>query len=394
MPVKSCKKDGKPGFKWGDAGFCYTYTPGSEAGRNRAKQQATAQGLAIGDIDKFLDDCLCSDIGKAKIPEWIRVQIKAEKVLAARMMAGYRFKANKAVKRAASMAGNGFTDTEIVRVVNAQMKIIFSENQIKRFNKDIVRYFKSDRQIAANDFKIEVADNIDAVALKGQIIHKADSDLDIAFDLKDQEIVKLILAQNLIAAQNLYKAGLSGHVVSVIRSIMRNTGLSNADQKKLITSEMSKALGLKKGDIKGLEKTVPPKFRGDAKDYYTGLAQTTLTRAQVMGRINLFSQGTFEKYMFAAIIDTRTSKVCVQMDGRIFTIAQGVEQMDKVLGAVSSDELKKVAGWQKDLSAFGVKDDDDFKRGPLSAKVSKSIADAGLNLPPLHFRCRSTIRPV
>lgn len=350
-------------------------------------------GSQITNIDKFLDECLCSNIGKAKMPEWARVQMKAEKVLAARMMAGFRLKANKAVKKAANMAGKGFTDTEIVKTVKAQMKNIFSENQIKRFNKDIVRYYKSDRQIAVNDFKIDIADGIDAVTIKGKLIHKADKDLDIAFDLKDQEIVRLVLAQNLIAAQNLYKAGLSAHVVSVIRSIMRNTGLSNADQKKLITSEMSKALGLKKGKIE-LEKTVPPKFNGDAKGYYTGLAQTTLTRAQSMGRLNLFSQGTFEKYMISAIIDTRTSHICLSMDGRTFTIEQGQEQMENVLTAKSSDELKQVAGWRKDLSAFGVKNQDDFKTGPRSASTSKSLADAGMALPPYHFRCRSTIRPV
>ena len=127
------------------------------------------------------------------------------------------------------------------------MNKIFSEDQTKRFGKDIVRYFKADRQISANDFKIDVVDDIDPVILKGAEIRKADdSDFPIAFDLKDTEIVNLILAQNLIAAQNFYKQGLSAHVVSVIRSIVKESGLSQADQKKLITSEMAKALGLKK----------------------------------------------------------------------------------------------------------------------------------------------------
>ncbi len=347
----------------------------------------------IQNIDTFLDECLCSDIGKAKLPEWVRVQLKAEKVVAARMMAGYRLTARKAVKKAANLAGKGFTETEIVKSVKGVMNKIFTEDQIKRFNKDIIRYYKSDRQIAVNDFKIDIADDIDGVVLKGKLINKADNDLDIAFDIKDTEIVKLILAQNLIAAQNLYKSGLSAHVVSVIRSIMGNTGLSNADQKKQITSEMSKALGLKKGKVE-LEKTVPPKFKGDAKAYYTGLAQTTLTRAQSMGRLNLFSQGTFEKYMISAIIDTRTSHICLSMNGRTFTIEQGVEQMENVLTAKSSDELKQVAGWRKDLSAFGIEGQDDFKTGPKATAVSKSLADAGMALPPYHFRCRTTIRPV
>lgn len=47
MPVKRCQKDGKPGYKWGDEGKCYVYTPGNEASRKRAKNNAEKQGRAI-----------------------------------------------------------------------------------------------------------------------------------------------------------------------------------------------------------------------------------------------------------------------------------------------------------------------------------------------------------
>lgn len=39
MPLKRCTKDGKSGWKWGDAGTCYT-------GPN-AKEQAMKQGRAV-----------------------------------------------------------------------------------------------------------------------------------------------------------------------------------------------------------------------------------------------------------------------------------------------------------------------------------------------------------
>lgn len=50
MPIKQCEEKGKPGFKWGDAGKCYTYSPYNEGSKKNAKKSATAQGLAIGDI--------------------------------------------------------------------------------------------------------------------------------------------------------------------------------------------------------------------------------------------------------------------------------------------------------------------------------------------------------
>jgi len=47
MPVQLCEKDGKPGYKWGETGKCYTYTVGNESERREAKRRANIQGYAI-----------------------------------------------------------------------------------------------------------------------------------------------------------------------------------------------------------------------------------------------------------------------------------------------------------------------------------------------------------
>lgn len=47
MPIKSCQSGGKPGFKAGPTGKCYTYTPSNEASRRRAIEKAKAQLKAI-----------------------------------------------------------------------------------------------------------------------------------------------------------------------------------------------------------------------------------------------------------------------------------------------------------------------------------------------------------
>lgn len=47
MPIKKCTKNGKPGYKYGDAGKCYTYTPDNEESRKRAKGKAETQGYVI-----------------------------------------------------------------------------------------------------------------------------------------------------------------------------------------------------------------------------------------------------------------------------------------------------------------------------------------------------------
>lgn len=47
MPERRCHQGGKPGYQYGEEGKCYTYEPGDEVGRKRAKKKAILQGAAI-----------------------------------------------------------------------------------------------------------------------------------------------------------------------------------------------------------------------------------------------------------------------------------------------------------------------------------------------------------
>ena len=47
MPVQQCQEDGKPGFKWGEQGKCYTYNPTSARSKAMARLKAEAQGRAV-----------------------------------------------------------------------------------------------------------------------------------------------------------------------------------------------------------------------------------------------------------------------------------------------------------------------------------------------------------
>jgi len=47
MPLKKCTSGGKPGWKWGDNGKCYTYNEGDARSEKNAKRRAIRQGKAI-----------------------------------------------------------------------------------------------------------------------------------------------------------------------------------------------------------------------------------------------------------------------------------------------------------------------------------------------------------
>ena len=50
MPLNRCQEEGKPGWKWGDAGTCYVYTAGDEASELAARKKAMAQASAMGEF--------------------------------------------------------------------------------------------------------------------------------------------------------------------------------------------------------------------------------------------------------------------------------------------------------------------------------------------------------
>lgn len=47
MPIENCQLNGKPGFRYGKQGHCYTYTAGDAASREQARAKAETQGQAI-----------------------------------------------------------------------------------------------------------------------------------------------------------------------------------------------------------------------------------------------------------------------------------------------------------------------------------------------------------
>ena len=46
MPINSCSNNGKPGYKWGEQGMCYTYAEGNDQSMKQAKNKARLQGIA------------------------------------------------------------------------------------------------------------------------------------------------------------------------------------------------------------------------------------------------------------------------------------------------------------------------------------------------------------
>ena len=56
MPIQNCSLNGKPGYQYGDSGKCYTYTPGNDDSKGKARAKAEKQAAAIRSQGYSMDD--------------------------------------------------------------------------------------------------------------------------------------------------------------------------------------------------------------------------------------------------------------------------------------------------------------------------------------------------
>lgn len=139
---------------------------------------------------------------------------------------------------------------------------------------------------------------------------------------------------------------------------------------------------------KSLKKvTVPKGFNGSDIKYFEGLAANTVTNARVRGQIRSFQEFEVIKYEVVNPNDSRTSRICQHMNGKIFLVQQAVTQIERVSGITDPDKIKKLHPWMSMDKLLGISP----KAGHVSDKDSKALADVGLSLPTYHFRCRSTV---
>lgn len=82
MPLQTCSSDGKPGFRWGESGRCYTYASGDSTGRRAAKQKAIKQGIAIEGPDAVREQLAKAHSVGLYIACWLPVEVAADIAIA------------------------------------------------------------------------------------------------------------------------------------------------------------------------------------------------------------------------------------------------------------------------------------------------------------------------
>jgi len=140
---------------------------------------------------------------------------------------------------------------------------------------------------------------------------------------------------------------------------------------------------------------VPKGWTGTTDEYFAGLANHVGTQARVFSRLESYERVGITTYTIVAVLDNRTSDICQMMHGQTFTVEQGLGVAETWTEEYTPEAVKEKAGWMRAQDAAKLAGLSDYKPGTVSPKISPkgmdALAEAGMALPPYHFRCRTDI---
>jgi len=141
--------------------------------------------------------------------------------------------------------------------------------------------------------------------------------------------------------------------------------------------------GVVKGEFPAAQ--VPNTYRGSPRSYFELVAGEVRSRASNSGALHAFVEARIERYRFEAVNDERTTKICLFLDGRIFTVEAALAAEERALAARDPEEFKQIAGWRtlEELQRVAGSGE--------RAEQNRNLELAGMAVPPLHGRCRSVI---
>ncbi len=178
----------------------------------------------------------------------------------------------------------------------------------------------------------------------------------LAFNVPDREAADILSSHNLFFIKDYYDSQLSQGINSILKDYV--TGGKTI-------KEVSEDFYKKYNDATE---------KGQA--YFEGLAEHTASRSRELGKITGFEKAGIEYYEVRAIIDDRTSDICLSMNGRIFSVLDGINFRDSILSMDNPEDIKSVAPWRSSSEV---------------ENLHTSDLPAGMELPPYHFRCRTVV---
>ena len=161
---------------------------------------------------------------------------------------------------------------------------------------------------------------------------------------------------------------------------------SLAEALGLSPSQAHAAVARATRDALGFVKT-PEGYRGTDASYFEGVAANNTTQGRVHGSLQSFVDVGVTRYELVNPGDSRTSRICQHLNGKVYEIDRGVAQAQAVTNARTPKEVKAAHPWRSFAELTAVSP----SKGDQGVGDSNALAPSGVAIPPFHFRCRTVI---
>lgn len=271
-------------------------------------------------------------------------------------------------------------DSVAEKAVTAAMKAYKgnnSEAQVKAMEKALDRSFSKFGDTISKElgsmiqvfYEKQATDFINEFDLVVQKASRPSPGIEVDFTLQDADAIAATERITVQSAGRYFPDQLSAKTSTVIRDVILERGLSGKEASKVLEQEIRGALGI------DFDEAVPSHFRSNPAAYFDIVANNASVQATNVGRMLAMADAGIEKYRVQAILDRRTSAICRSLDGKEFSVSNGMKAVEGFIGVQSLEDLENIMGFSKDDSI-------------------PKWAGEGIGFPPYHHSCRTTVVPV
>lgn len=193
-----------------------------------------------------------------------------------------------------------------------------------------------------------------------------DLGVNIGFGGMDSRYEQVLNTQNLFWLQNHHQDGLGKNIMDMTATAMRE-GLTYAEYGAQLKTTFEESV---KGSVA----------------YYEKLALHSMQKVREIGKITGYEKAGATAYQILAVMDEKTSDICIAMNGKVFPLQQAIQTRDAMLSVdlaagpeAAKEYLKEVSPWIKESQIVYNNDN-----------VPIGVDGAFTPFPPFHWGCRTT----
>ncbi len=187
----------------------------------------------------------------------------------------------------------------------------------------------------------------------------------INFNPIDVRNIEMVKKQQVFWLQNHYDSAVSSRLQDILSQSLENkwTKTELATQLQTHFSDVVKA----------------------GKPYFEGLAEHTGLRVREFGRLTNYKKVGAEYYQIVAVIDDRTSDICLALDGKIFPLEPALSAMEAMFEVSEYKDFDQAKEQLKKIAPFVKEEQIEYDSDGNPSGVNGNHTP----FPPFHWRCRT-----